>query len=66
MGVALINYDIKAVNWRQMSFILFSWAMTLPGAALISGIVTVMAVNTPRWDMNHPRAAGTNGLGMNF
>lgn len=66
MGVALMNYDLKAVNWRQMCWILFFRAMTLPGAALISSLVTVIAVNTPRWDMNHPGAAGTNELGMNF
>lgn len=66
MGVALMNYDLKAVNWRQMCFILFSWATTLPGAAIVSGLVTVMAVNILRWDMNHLGAAGTNGLGMDF
>lgn len=54
MGVALMNYDLRAVNWRQMAFIAFSWACTLPGAAIISAIITLMAVNTPRWDMPSP------------
>jgi PiT family inorganic phosphate transporter len=56
MGVALMNYDLKAVNWRQLAWIFFCWAVTLPGAALISGIITVMAVNTPRFGMQNTLA----------
>jgi phosphate/sulfate permease len=35
LGVALMNYDLKAVNWRQIAFIFSSWVLTLPVAGLI-------------------------------
>ncbi|KAL8831508.1 MAG: hypothetical protein Q9170_005265 [Blastenia crenularia] len=47
VGVALMNFDIKAVNWRQVAFIFSGWILTLPCAALISGLVMGMALNTP-------------------
>ncbi|KAG6994215.1 phosphate-repressible phosphate permease pho-4 [Physcia stellaris] len=47
MGVALMNLDARAVNWRQLAFILCGWILTLPCAGLISGLMMVMALNTP-------------------
>ncbi|KAL8705760.1 MAG: hypothetical protein Q9225_008007 [Loekoesia sp. 1 TL-2023] len=47
VGVALMNFDIRAVNWRQVAFIFSGWILTLPCAALISGLVMGMALNTP-------------------
>lgn len=47
VGVALMNFDVKAVNWRQVAFIFSGWILTLPCAALISGLVMGMALNTP-------------------
>ncbi|KAF3394468.1 hypothetical protein F1880_005564 [Penicillium rolfsii] len=47
MGVALMNYDLGAVNWRQLGWILSGWILTLPCAGLISGLICVMALNTP-------------------
>jgi PiT family inorganic phosphate transporter len=47
IGVALMNYDVKAVNWRQVAFIFLSWILTLPCAGLISGLLCVMALNAP-------------------
>ena len=49
MGVALMNLSFGAVNWRQMAFILFGWVMTLPCAGLISGLLMLMALNTPHF-----------------
>lgn len=39
MGVALMNYDLGAVNWRQLAFIFMGWVLTLPIAGLISGLL---------------------------
>ena len=47
MGVALMNYDLGAVNWRQLAFIFLGWVLTLPAAGLIAGLLCVMAVNAP-------------------
>jgi phosphate/sulfate permease len=47
LGVALMNYDLKAVNWRQIAFIFSSWVLTLPVAGLIGGLLCVMALNAP-------------------
>jgi phosphate/sulfate permease len=49
IGVALMNYDVKAVNWRQVLFIFIGWVLTLPAAGLISGLLCVMALNTPHF-----------------
>ncbi|EXJ59320.1 PiT family inorganic phosphate transporter [Cladophialophora psammophila CBS 110553] len=47
MGVALMNYDLGAVNWRQLVFIFCGWVLTLPCAGLLSGLLCVMALNAP-------------------
>ena len=47
MGVALMNFDVKAVNWKQLSWILMGWVVTLPAAGLGSGLLCVMALNAP-------------------
>ncbi|KAH7084760.1 phosphate transporter [Paraphoma chrysanthemicola] len=49
IGVALCNFDIRAVNWKQIAFIFSSWIITLPSAGLISGLLMVMALNTPHF-----------------
>ncbi|KAF2269492.1 phosphate-repressible phosphate permease [Lojkania enalia] len=49
MGVALMNYDLGAVNWRQLGFIFIGWVMTLPSAGLIAGLLCLMALNTPHF-----------------
>lgn len=49
MGVALMNYDLGAVNWRQLAYIFMGWVLTLPIAALISGLLCVMALNAPKF-----------------
>ncbi|KAK5730226.1 hypothetical protein LTR15_000160 [Elasticomyces elasticus] len=47
LGVALMNYDLGAVNWKQMAWIFLGWVLTLPCAALVSGLLCVMALNAP-------------------
>ncbi|KAF2852126.1 phosphate-repressible phosphate permease-like protein [Plenodomus tracheiphilus IPT5] len=49
IGTALMNYDVKAVNWRQLGFIFMGWVVTLPVAGLIAGLLCVMALNTPHF-----------------
>ncbi|KAH2485405.1 hypothetical protein KXV28_001436 [Aspergillus fumigatus] len=48
-GVALMNYDLGAVNWRQLGFIFSGWVLTLPSAGLIGGLLCLMALNTPHF-----------------
>ncbi|KAJ5958075.1 Phosphate transporter [Penicillium vulpinum] len=47
LGVALMNYDLGAVNWKQLCFIFGGWVLTLPCAGLVSGLLCVMALNAP-------------------
>ncbi|KAK2809037.1 hypothetical protein FQN50_004090 [Emmonsiellopsis sp. PD_5] len=49
LGTALMNYDLGAVNWRQLLFIFSGWLLTLPVAGLISGLLMLMALNTPHF-----------------
>ncbi|PKX90148.1 inorganic phosphate transporter [Aspergillus novofumigatus IBT 16806] len=48
-GVALMNYDLGAVNWRQLGFIFSGWVLTLPSAGLMGGLLCLMALNTPHF-----------------
>ncbi|KAJ2904986.1 PiT family inorganic phosphate transporter [Zalerion maritima] len=49
LGVALMNLDFKAINWKQLLFIFCGWVLTLPSAGLISGLLMVMALNAPHF-----------------
>jgi phosphate/sulfate permease len=49
IGTALMNYDLKAVNWTQLGFIFVGWVVTLPASGLIAGLLCVMALNTPHF-----------------
>ncbi|PGH14979.1 hypothetical protein AJ80_05742 [Polytolypa hystricis UAMH7299] len=49
VGTALMNYDLGAVNWRQLAWIFSGWVLTLPCAGLIAGLLMVMALNTPHF-----------------
>ncbi|EAW13679.1 inorganic phosphate transporter [Aspergillus clavatus NRRL 1] len=48
-GVALMNYDLGAVNWKQLGFIFSGWVLTLPSAGLIAGLLCLMALNAPHF-----------------
>ncbi|PGG99232.1 hypothetical protein AJ79_08624 [Helicocarpus griseus UAMH5409] len=47
LGTALMNYDLGAVNWRQLLWIFCGWILTLPVAGLLAGLLMLMALNTP-------------------
>ncbi|KAJ9613719.1 hypothetical protein H2204_014713 [Knufia peltigerae] len=47
LGVSLMNFDMRATNWKHMGFIFLGWLLTLPVAGLISGLLCVMALNSP-------------------
>lgn len=49
IGVALVNWDLKSINWKQLGKIFLGWVLTLPCAGLISGIIMGMALNVPSW-----------------
>jgi phosphate/sulfate permease len=49
IGVALVNWDLRSINWRQILKIFIGWVLTLPCAGLISGIIMGMALNAPHW-----------------
>lgn len=49
VGVALMNFDLAAVNWKQLAYIFSGWVLTLPCAGLIAGLLMAMALNTPHF-----------------
>lgn len=49
IGVALMNFDVGAVNWRQVAFIFSGWIFTLPCAGLLGGLLMAMSLNTPQF-----------------
>ncbi|KAF4214241.1 hypothetical protein CNMCM8980_006926 [Aspergillus fumigatiaffinis] len=49
LGVALVNMDLRSINWKQLGKIFLGWVLTLPCAGLISGIIMGMALNVPQW-----------------
>jgi phosphate/sulfate permease len=49
MGVALMNFDLGAVNWKQLVYIFMGWVVTLPAAGLMAGLICLMALNTPHF-----------------
>lgn len=50
LGVSLMNLDLGATNWRQVAFIFLGWVLTLPVVALMSGLLTAMALNVPQFN----------------
>jgi phosphate/sulfate permease len=49
IGVAVMNRDLKSINWKQLGKIFLGWVLTVPSAGLISGIIMGMALNVPSW-----------------
>jgi sodium-dependent phosphate transporter len=49
VGVGLCNGTFKAVNWKRVGLLFFSWVMTVPIAGLMGGCLMGLAVNTPHW-----------------
>lgn len=49
LGVALMNFDLKTINGRQVLKIFSGWVVTLPIAGLLAGLTIGMALNVPQW-----------------
>ncbi|KAM6506476.1 hypothetical protein FSOLCH5_013455 [Fusarium solani] len=49
IGVGLCNGTYKAVNWKRVFLLAFSWIMTIPIAGLIGGCLMGLALNTPHF-----------------
>ncbi|SPO27610.1 probable PHO89 - Na+/phosphate co-transporter [Ustilago trichophora] len=54
LAVGLCNGDYKAMNWRMLGWIFFSWVLTLPIAGLISGCLLAIILNAPGWNTPAP------------
>lgn len=54
LAVGLCNGDYKAMNWRMLGWIFFSWILTLPIAGLISGCLLAIILNAPGWNTPPP------------
>lgn len=44
------EFGSGATNWRQVAFIFLGWVLTLPVVALMSGLLTAMALNVPQFN----------------
>ncbi|KAJ5360019.1 Phosphate transporter [Penicillium concentricum] len=51
VGVGLCNGTWRTINWRMVAWIYMGWIITLPCAGIISGCLTGIIVNAPRWGM---------------
>ncbi|KAK2674266.1 hypothetical protein RAB80_009250 [Fusarium oxysporum f. sp. vasinfectum] len=49
VGVGLCNGSLKAVNWKRVFLLVFSWIMTIPIAGLIGGCLMGLALNAPHF-----------------
>ncbi|POR37705.1 Phosphate transporter [Tolypocladium paradoxum] len=49
VGVGLCNGDWRAINWRMIAWIYFGWIITVPVAAVISGVLMGFIVYSPHW-----------------
>ncbi|KAH6866213.1 phosphate transporter [Thelonectria olida] len=49
VGVGLCNGTLRAVNWKRVFLLVFSWIMTIPIAGLIGGCLMGLALNTPHF-----------------
>ena len=49
VGVGLCAGTWRTINWRMVAWIYMGWIMTLPIAGIISGCLTGIIVNAPRW-----------------
>ncbi|KAL4897682.1 phosphate transporter [Aspergillus ambiguus] len=53
VGVGLCNGTWRTINWRMVAWIYFGWIITLPVAGILSGCLTGIIVNAPRWGMSY-------------
>jgi phosphate/sulfate permease len=48
IGVGLCGGNIRSINWRKFAMIFFSWLVTVPVAATISGLVMYFGARAPK------------------
>jgi sodium-dependent phosphate transporter len=48
VGVGLCSHW-RAVNWKRVLLVVFSWFMTIPIAGLIGGCTMALALNAPHF-----------------
>ena len=48
MGVGLMNGNWRAVNWKLFGFTIFTWLLTVPFCALLSGILYAVIAYSPQ------------------
>ena len=53
IGVALVNRDLKSLNWKQLGKILFGWVLTVPSAGLVAGLLMAIGLNAPDWGQTY-------------
>lgn len=47
--IGLCNRDLKAVNWRMVTWVYLGWFFTLPIAGLIAGLLNAIILNAPHF-----------------
>ncbi|KAM0792852.1 hypothetical protein ACM66B_002616 [Microbotryomycetes sp. NB124-2] len=48
-GVALCNWDFRALNWRALGWIFLGWVITVPIVGTLSGVLTGLILNAPHF-----------------
>jgi solute carrier family 20 (sodium-dependent phosphate transporter) len=51
VGVGLASGTWRAINWRMVAWIYGGWIITLPTAGILSGCITGIIINAPRWGL---------------
>lgn len=51
--VGLCNQDFRSVNWRMVLWCYLGWLITLPVAGIISGVLTGIILNAPRFGVEY-------------
>ncbi|KAH8843971.1 phosphate-sensing transcription factor [Pyricularia oryzae] len=49
VGVGLCSGTWRTINWRMVAWIYMGWFITLPVSGIVSGCLTGLIINAPRW-----------------
>lgn len=52
VGVGLCSGTWRSINWRMIAWIYGGWIITLPCAGILSGCLTGIILNGPRWGLD--------------
>ncbi|KFA68177.1 hypothetical protein S40285_09238 [Stachybotrys chlorohalonatus IBT 40285] len=52
VGVGLCSGTWRSINWRMIAWIYGGWIITLPCAGILSGCLTGIVLNAPRWGLD--------------